>query len=54
MFYIHTYTSDTVTIQVCLVCYASENLQLCVGPLLHTVLTNMEEKAKGKSPEPNR
>ncbi|KAG5283219.1 hypothetical protein AALO_G00039700 [Alosa alosa] len=31
-----------------------ENLQLCVGPLLDTVLTKMDEKAKGISPEPNR
>ncbi|KAL2081398.1 hypothetical protein ACEWY4_023251 [Coilia grayii] len=31
-----------------------ENLQLCVGPLLHTVLSNMEEKVKGTSSEPNR
>lgn len=53
--YLHYYSTYVpVTIEVCLVCYGRENLQLCVGPLLHTVLINMEEKAKGKSPEPNR
>lgn len=31
-----------------------ENLQLCVGPLLHTLLANMEEKLQGTSSEPNR
>ncbi|XP_062390687.1 lysophosphatidic acid phosphatase type 6 [Sardina pilchardus] len=31
-----------------------ENLQLCVGPLLDTMLTKMEEKSKGTSSEPNR
>ncbi|XP_012692707.2 lysophosphatidic acid phosphatase type 6 [Clupea harengus] len=31
-----------------------ENLQLCVGPLLHTMMANMDEKVKGVSPEPNR
>ncbi|XP_057707799.1 lysophosphatidic acid phosphatase type 6 [Corythoichthys intestinalis] len=31
-----------------------ENLQLCVGPLLHMLLLNMEEKLKGSSSEPNR
>ncbi|XP_029315690.1 lysophosphatidic acid phosphatase type 6 [Cottoperca gobio] len=31
-----------------------ENLQLCVGPLLHTLLANIEEKLQGTSSEPNR
>ncbi|XP_028249460.1 lysophosphatidic acid phosphatase type 6 [Parambassis ranga] len=31
-----------------------ENLQLCVGPLLHTLLDNIEEKLQGTSSEPNR
>uniref|UniRef100_A0A8D3B7Q0 Acid phosphatase 6, lysophosphatidic n=1 Tax=Scophthalmus maximus TaxID=52904 RepID=A0A8D3B7Q0_SCOMX len=31
-----------------------ENLQLCVGPLLHTMLTNLDEKVQGTSSEPNR
>ncbi|XP_060944466.1 lysophosphatidic acid phosphatase type 6 [Limanda limanda] len=31
-----------------------ENLQLCVGPLLHTLLTNLDEKVQGTSSEPNR
>ncbi|XP_077473729.1 lysophosphatidic acid phosphatase type 6 [Stigmatopora argus] len=31
-----------------------ENLQLCVGPLLHTFLLNMDEKLQGTSSEPNR
>lgn len=31
-----------------------ENLQLCVGPLLHTMLFNIEEKLQGTSSEPNR
>ncbi|XP_063070027.1 lysophosphatidic acid phosphatase type 6 [Engraulis encrasicolus] len=30
------------------------NLQLCVGPLLHTMLSNMEEKVQGTSSEPHR
>ncbi|XP_042282251.1 lysophosphatidic acid phosphatase type 6 isoform X3 [Thunnus maccoyii] len=32
----------------------SENLQLCVGPLLHMLLFNIEEKLQGTSSEPNR
>ncbi|XP_076015341.1 lysophosphatidic acid phosphatase type 6 [Genypterus blacodes] len=32
----------------------SENLQLCVGPLLHTLLGNMEENIQATSSEPNR
>lgn len=31
-----------------------ENLQLCVGPLLHILLTNIDEKLQGTSPELNR
>ncbi|KAM7380430.1 hypothetical protein PAMP_003725 [Pampus punctatissimus] len=31
-----------------------ENLQLCVGPLLHTLLFNIDEKLQGTSSEPNR
>ncbi|KAM3862485.1 lysophosphatidic acid phosphatase type 6 [Diretmus argenteus] len=31
-----------------------ENLQLCVGPLLHTLVGNIEEKLQGTSSEPNR
>ncbi|XP_054641992.1 lysophosphatidic acid phosphatase type 6 isoform X2 [Dunckerocampus dactyliophorus] len=31
-----------------------ESLQLCVGPLLHTFLLNIEEKLQGASTEPNR
>ncbi|KAM4609169.1 lysophosphatidic acid phosphatase type 6 [Polymixia lowei] len=31
-----------------------ENLQLCVGPLLHTMMLNIEEKLQGTSSEPNR
>ncbi|XP_033468213.1 lysophosphatidic acid phosphatase type 6-like [Epinephelus lanceolatus] len=31
-----------------------ENLQLCVGRLLHTLLTNIDEKVQGTSLEPNR
>ncbi|XP_029937416.1 lysophosphatidic acid phosphatase type 6 isoform X2 [Myripristis murdjan] len=31
-----------------------ENLQLCVGPLLHTLMVNIEEKLQGTSSEPNR
>lgn len=31
-----------------------ENLQLCVGPLLHTVVANMEEKMEGTGPEAKR
>uniref|UniRef100_A0AAY4D7E4 Lysophosphatidic acid phosphatase type 6 n=1 Tax=Denticeps clupeoides TaxID=299321 RepID=A0AAY4D7E4_9TELE len=31
-----------------------ENLQLCVGPLLHKLLNNMEEKLQSSSPEPDR
>lgn len=31
-----------------------ENLQLCVGPLLHTMLSNIEDKLQGTSSEPNR
>lgn len=31
-----------------------QNLQLCVGPLLHMMLSNIEEKAQGTSSEPNR
>lgn len=31
-----------------------ENLQLCVGPLLHILLNNIEEKVQGTSSEPNR
>ncbi|XP_040004374.1 lysophosphatidic acid phosphatase type 6 [Xiphias gladius] len=31
-----------------------ENLQLCVGPFLHILLTNLEEKLQGTSSEPNR
>ncbi|XP_024143010.1 lysophosphatidic acid phosphatase type 6 [Oryzias melastigma] len=31
-----------------------ENLQLSVGPLLHTLLGNMDEKLQGTSSEPNR
>uniref|UniRef100_A0A8C7YLH9 Acid phosphatase 6, lysophosphatidic n=1 Tax=Oryzias sinensis TaxID=183150 RepID=A0A8C7YLH9_9TELE len=31
-----------------------ENLQLSVGPLLHTLLDNMEEKLQGGSSEPDR
>ncbi|XP_037645046.1 lysophosphatidic acid phosphatase type 6 [Sebastes umbrosus] len=31
-----------------------ENLQLCVGPVLHTFLSNIEEKLHGTSSEPNR
>lgn len=31
-----------------------DNLQLCVGPLLHTLLTNFDEKLQGTSSEPNR
>ncbi|XP_035029825.2 lysophosphatidic acid phosphatase type 6 [Hippoglossus stenolepis] len=31
-----------------------ENLQLCVGPLLHTLLSNLDEKVQGTSSEPNR
>ncbi|XP_061827356.1 lysophosphatidic acid phosphatase type 6 isoform X2 [Nerophis lumbriciformis] len=31
-----------------------ESLQLCVGPLLHTILLNMEEKLQGASSQPNR
>ncbi|XP_058468975.1 lysophosphatidic acid phosphatase type 6 [Solea solea] len=41
------------------ICYVyepskSENLQLCVGPLLHMMSTNMEEKLQGNSSETNR
>ncbi|XP_030642300.1 lysophosphatidic acid phosphatase type 6 [Chanos chanos] len=32
----------------------SLNLQLCVGPLLHTLLTNMDDKVQGTSSDPNR
>ncbi|XP_037096024.1 lysophosphatidic acid phosphatase type 6 [Syngnathus acus] len=32
----------------------SENLQLCVGPLLHMLLLNIDEKLQGTSSEPNR
>ncbi|XP_072253039.1 lysophosphatidic acid phosphatase type 6 [Leuresthes tenuis] len=31
-----------------------ENLQLCVGPLLHTLINNIEEKLQGSLSEPNR
>ncbi|XP_061698536.1 lysophosphatidic acid phosphatase type 6 [Syngnathoides biaculeatus] len=31
-----------------------ENLQLCVGPLLHMFLLNIEQKLQGSSAEPNR
>ncbi|XP_026151364.1 lysophosphatidic acid phosphatase type 6 [Mastacembelus armatus] len=31
-----------------------QNLQLCVGPVLHTLLTNTEEKLQGTSSEPSR
>uniref|UniRef100_A0A671W9Y0 Acid phosphatase 6, lysophosphatidic n=1 Tax=Sparus aurata TaxID=8175 RepID=A0A671W9Y0_SPAAU len=31
-----------------------ENLQLCVGPLLHTLLSNIDTKLEGTSSEPNR
>ncbi|XP_054471466.1 lysophosphatidic acid phosphatase type 6 isoform X2 [Anoplopoma fimbria] len=31
-----------------------ENLQLCVGPLLHSFLTNIEEKLEGTVSEPDR
>ncbi|XP_041856948.1 lysophosphatidic acid phosphatase type 6 [Melanotaenia boesemani] len=31
-----------------------ETLQLCVGPLLHTLINNMEEKLLGSLSEPNR
>lgn len=31
-----------------------ESLQLCVGPLLHILLANIEEKLQGTSSEPNR
>ncbi|XP_073329716.1 lysophosphatidic acid phosphatase type 6 [Pagrus major] len=31
-----------------------ENLQLCVGPLLHTLLSNIDEKLNDTSSEPNR
>ncbi|XP_008273834.1 lysophosphatidic acid phosphatase type 6 [Stegastes partitus] len=31
-----------------------ENLQLCVGPLLHTLVNNIEEKLQGTLSEPNR
>ncbi|KAM4557921.1 lysophosphatidic acid phosphatase type 6 [Odontesthes bonariensis] len=31
-----------------------ENLQLCVGPLLHTLINNIEEKLQGSSSEPDR
>ncbi|XP_019750991.1 lysophosphatidic acid phosphatase type 6 [Hippocampus comes] len=31
-----------------------ENLQLCVGPLLHMLLVNIDEKLQGTSSEPNR
>ncbi|KAG7260283.1 hypothetical protein CRUP_015955 [Coryphaenoides rupestris] len=31
-----------------------ENLQLCVGPLLHMLMENMEEKLQGTAAEPNR
>ncbi|CAN9497670.1 unnamed protein product [Ophioblennius macclurei] len=31
-----------------------ENLQLCIGPLLHIMVKNMEEKVQGTSSEPNR
>ncbi|XP_036964669.1 lysophosphatidic acid phosphatase type 6 [Acanthopagrus latus] len=31
-----------------------ENLQLCVGPLLHTLLSNIDKKLEGTSSEPNR
>lgn len=31
-----------------------ENLQLCVGPLLHTLLSNIDDKLQGNSSEPNR
>lgn len=31
-----------------------ENLQLCVGPLLHTLVDNIEAKLQGTSSEPNR
>uniref|UniRef100_UPI0037E739D1 lysophosphatidic acid phosphatase type 6 n=1 Tax=Semicossyphus pulcher TaxID=241346 RepID=UPI0037E739D1 len=31
-----------------------ENLQLCVGPLLHTLLANIDEKLQGSSSEPDR
>ncbi|XP_035532012.1 lysophosphatidic acid phosphatase type 6 [Morone saxatilis] len=32
----------------------SENLQLCVGPLLHTMLANIDQKLQGTSSEPDR
>uniref|UniRef100_A0A8P4KLW3 Acid phosphatase 6, lysophosphatidic n=1 Tax=Dicentrarchus labrax TaxID=13489 RepID=A0A8P4KLW3_DICLA len=32
----------------------SENLQLCVGPLLYTMLANIEQKLQGTSSEPDR
>ncbi|XP_056145020.1 lysophosphatidic acid phosphatase type 6 isoform X2 [Lampris incognitus] len=31
-----------------------ENLQLCVGPLLHILMVNMEQKLLGTSSQPNR
>lgn len=42
-----------------MICYVfepskRENLQLCVGPLLHVLLDNIEEKLQGTSSEPNR
>lgn len=42
-----------------MICYVfepskRENLQLCVGPLLHILLANIEEKLQGTSSEPNR
>lgn len=34
--------------------FGSQSLQLCVGAVLHTMLTNMEEKVQGTLSEPNR
>ena len=31
-----------------------ENLQLCVGPLLHMLMGNIEEKLQGTAAEPDR
>ncbi|KAF7709276.1 lysophosphatidic acid phosphatase type 6 [Silurus meridionalis] len=31
-----------------------ENIQLCVGPILHTLLTNMETKVRGHASDPDR
>lgn len=44
--------TDQLTI-LCSV-FSMENLQLCVGPLLHSLLTNIEGKLEGTSSEADR